>query len=96
MGLKERLKRAERKGDITRIRCTECGQRWVAGEDVELNYFLELWREGMGHSQDPTSVVAALREHEHQPPALIYAATGQQVFGECRRTPSSTSREVGF
>jgi hypothetical protein len=56
VSLRDRLKRREREGSFSRIRCEECGQGWLTREEVELRFLYAGWREEMGMGPDPRMV----------------------------------------
>ena len=70
MGLKERLRRVEHKGSLTRLRCSTCGMRWVAiaGENLEADYVTACWALHLEDAEEYrerfSPAVRALLEHE--------------------------------
>jgi hypothetical protein len=49
MGIRDRLRRLERsaEGEITTLRCRECGEEFVVRDGIELDLVAYAWAEGM-------------------------------------------------
>jgi hypothetical protein len=48
MGLRDRLRKAESRSGITRVRCEECGQRWAGDAMLEAEYLAGAWVQALG------------------------------------------------
>lgn len=74
MGIRDRLKKAERAADehATTLRCPVCGVVVRVPGDAALMLLVEDWRRGVGEPFDPDPVLERIRTHPH--PELRQAA----------------------
>jgi hypothetical protein len=86
MGLRDRLRRLERKADVVTVElsCPECDAEFKATGDPVLEYLAYEWSKGYdgeSYRETPADVVR-IANHEHDPSLMINKATGKPWCGE--------------